>query len=144
MFPANSNPGPPRTLKELSKAYESWLLPTTHSEIYPDFFFFLLAAQAATKIRAYLLSLISPIRMSLATNIHVIQTSLLINKYLPLYRFLQRRAQPAAEEIRDVYIRCAKLYYETGMRRYTRSLGYLRVTVPLLHRFGRSLERFSD
>jgi hypothetical protein len=83
--------------------------------------------QAATKIRAHFLSLLQPIRTSITTNIQVLQDSIFIKKYLPLYRFLQRRASSIADEFRVAYVRCAKLYYETGMRRYTRSLGYVRV-----------------
>ncbi|KAF9518469.1 hypothetical protein BS47DRAFT_1421010 [Hydnum rufescens UP504] len=74
-----------------------------------------------------LLSLLQPIRTSLTTNLQILQSSLFLNKYLPLYRFLQRNAAAAAEEIKVGYISCAKQYYETGMRRYTRSLGWIRV-----------------
>ncbi|KAF8341320.1 Sac2 family-domain-containing protein [Cantharellus anzutake] len=84
---------------------------------------------AATKIRTKFLSLINPIRTSLTTNIQVLQTTLFINKYLPLYRFLQRRAHPTADEIKNTYMRCTKLYYETGMRRYTRSLGHIKAKI---------------
>lgn len=57
---------------------------------------------------------------------NVLQTSVLL-KYHPLYVFLQRYAKPVAQEIQRAYLGCAKLYYETGFRRYTRSLGYIRV-----------------
>ena len=83
--------------------------------------------QAATKIRTHFLSLLEPLRTSITTNIQVLQGSIFIKKYLPLYRFLQRRASSTADEFRVAYVRCAKLYYETGIRRYTRSLGYVRV-----------------
>ncbi|KAF8318104.1 Vps52-domain-containing protein [Clavulina sp. PMI_390] len=84
---------------------------------------------AATKIRAHFISLLHPIRTSVTTNLHVIQTSIFINKYLPLFQFLQRRAKGTADEFRAAYVRSAKLYYETGMRRYTRSLGYVKTRV---------------
>lgn len=85
--------------------------------------------KAATKIRAYFLSMMQPIRTSISTNINVLQTSVFL-KYHPLYVFLQRYARPVAQEIQRAYIGCAKLYYETGFRRYTRNLGYIKVRFP--------------
>jgi vacuolar protein sorting-associated protein 52 len=91
--------------------------------------------KTVTKIRTHFLSLLQPIRTSLTTNLQILQSSLFLNKYLPLYRFLQRNAAATAEEIKVGYINCAKQYYETGMRRYTRSLGWIRVNSHLCYPF---------
>ena len=56
----------------------------------------------------------------------VIQTSVLL-KYRPLYTFLQRRALNVALEFQKSYIAAARVYYETGFRRYTRSLSWIKV-----------------
>ncbi|KAG9015884.1 hypothetical protein FRB90_004305 [Tulasnella sp. 427] len=80
---------------------------------------------AATKIRAFFQAAMQPIRTSISTNMHVLQSSVFL-KYAPLYAFLQRHAKTVAQEIQRAYIGCAKLYYETGFRRYTRSLGYIK------------------
>ncbi|KAG8912034.1 hypothetical protein FRC01_005334, partial [Tulasnella sp. 417] len=80
---------------------------------------------AATKIRAFFQAAMQPIRTSISTNMHVLQSSVFL-KYAPLYAFLQRHAKSVAQELQRAYIGCAKLYYETGFRRYTRSLGYIK------------------
>jgi len=56
----------------------------------------------------------------------VIQTSVLL-KYRPLYTFLQRRALSVALEFQKSYVAAARVYYETGFRRYTRSLSWIKV-----------------
>ena len=56
----------------------------------------------------------------------VIQTSVLL-KYSPLYAFLQRHASNVAHELQRSYIGAARMYYETGFRRYARSLGVIKV-----------------
>ncbi|KAG9017341.1 hypothetical protein FRB95_013845 [Tulasnella sp. JGI-2019a] len=81
---------------------------------------------AATKIRAFFNAMMQPIRTNISTNMNVLQTSVFL-KYAPLYAFLQRQAKPVAQEIQRAYIGCAKLYYETGFRRYTRNLGYIKL-----------------
>ncbi|KAF9076804.1 vacuolar sorting protein [Rhodocollybia butyracea] len=80
---------------------------------------------AATKLRVFFLSLFQPIRNSVTTNMQVMQTSILI-KYQPLFAFLQRQAVPVAHEIQRSYVGAARVYYETGFRRYARSLGYIK------------------
>ncbi|KAH8118383.1 Vps52-domain-containing protein [Phellopilus nigrolimitatus] len=80
---------------------------------------------AATKIRAFFLSLIQPVRISMTTNMQVLQTSVLI-KYRPLYEFLQNQAEDVAKEIQRSYIAAARVYFETGFRRYTRTLGWIK------------------
>ncbi|KAF5359016.1 hypothetical protein D9758_004735 [Tetrapyrgos nigripes] len=55
----------------------------------------------------------------------VIQTSVLI-KYRPLFTFLQRQAPAVASEVQRSYTGAARTYYETGFRRYARSLGWLK------------------
>lgn len=56
----------------------------------------------------------------------VIQTSVLL-KYSPLFAFLQRQASDVAQEVQRSYIGAARTYYETGFRRYARSLGFIKV-----------------
>ncbi|KAH7105587.1 Vps52-domain-containing protein [Auriculariales sp. MPI-PUGE-AT-0066] len=84
---------------------------------------------AATKIRALFLSLLQPIRASVTTNIHVLQTSILL-KYQPLYGFVRRHAAPVALEVQRAYCVAARTYYETGFRRYARSLTQALVRCP--------------
>lgn len=83
--------------------------------------------QAATKLRTFFLTLFQPIRASVTTNMQILQTSVLL-KYSPLYAFLHRQAGDVALEVQRSYIGAARLYYETGFRRYSRSLGYIRVS----------------
>ncbi|KAI0284325.1 vacuolar sorting protein [Russula aff. rugulosa BPL654] len=84
---------------------------------------------AATKLRGFFLALLQPIRASMTTNMHVIQTTIFL-KYRPLYAFLLRRAENVATEIQKAYIAAARTYYETGFRRYMRSLGWIKVKRP--------------
>lgn len=56
----------------------------------------------------------------------VIQTSVLL-KYKPLFSFLQRQAPNVAHEVQRSYVGAARVYYETGFRRYVRSLGWIKV-----------------
>ena len=62
----------------------------------------------------------------MTTNMQVIQTSVLI-KYRVLYEFLQNQAEDVAKEIQRAYIAASRVYYETGFRRYIRSLGWVKV-----------------
>ncbi|KAF8591436.1 vacuolar sorting protein, partial [Ramaria rubella] len=80
---------------------------------------------AATKIRAFFLMLFQPIRNNISTNMQVIQTSVLL-KFRLLFLFLHRHATPVAIEVQSAYIAAARLYYETGFRRYARSLGWIK------------------
>ncbi|EAU84667.2 hypothetical protein CC1G_00186 [Coprinopsis cinerea okayama7 len=80
---------------------------------------------AATKLRGFFLALFQPIRSSVTTNMQVIQTSVLL-KYAPLFGFLQRQAPAVANELQRAYAGAARLYYETGFRRYARSLGWIK------------------
>src|SRR6266403_3124982 len=82
--------------------------------------------QAATKLRTFFLALLQPIRSSMTTNMHIIQTTVFL-KYRPLYAFLLRRAANVATEIQKAYVAAARTYYETGFRRYMRSLGWIKV-----------------
>lgn len=84
--------------------------------------------QAATKLRAYFLALLQPIRTSMTTNMQVIQSSVFL-KYRSLYGFLQRHAPSVATEVQKAYVSAARTYYETGFRRYMRSLGWIKVSV---------------
>ncbi|KAJ6539496.1 Sac2 family-domain-containing protein [Mycena capillaripes] len=80
---------------------------------------------AATKLRAFFFALFQPIRSNVTTNMQVMQTSVLL-KYKPLFAFLQRQAPNVAQEIQRSYIGAARVYYETGFRRYARSLGWIK------------------
>ncbi|KAG6833901.1 hypothetical protein H0H87_007912 [Tephrocybe sp. NHM501043] len=55
----------------------------------------------------------------------VIQTSVLL-KYSGLYAFLQRQASNVAHEVQRQYVAAARVYYETGFRRYARSLTWIK------------------
>jgi len=81
--------------------------------------------QAATKLRAFFLALLQPIRASMTTNMHVVQTTVFL-KYRPLYAFLMRHASNVAMELQKAYVATARTYYETGFRRYMRSLGWIK------------------
>ncbi|EJD01401.1 Vps52-domain-containing protein [Fomitiporia mediterranea MF3/22] len=80
---------------------------------------------AATKIRVFFLTLLQPVRTSMTTNMQVLQTSVLL-KYKTLYEFLQNHAEDVAKEVERSYIIAARVYYETGFRRYIRSLGWIK------------------
>ncbi|KAH9844190.1 Sac2 family-domain-containing protein [Rhodofomes roseus] len=80
---------------------------------------------AATKLRAFFLALLQPIRTSMTTNMQVMQTSIFL-KYKPLFLFIQRQAPNVANEVQRAYVGAARTYYETGFRRYIRSLGYVK------------------
>ncbi|KLO11242.1 hypothetical protein SCHPADRAFT_921851, partial [Schizopora paradoxa] len=84
---------------------------------------------AATKMRSFFFAVIQPIKASMNTNMQVLQTSVLI-KYRSLYEFLQNFAEDVAKEIQRTYVIAARVYYETGFRRYTRSLGWIKSRVP--------------
>lgn len=84
---------------------------------------------AATKLRSFFLALLQPIRTSVTTNMQVIQTSIFV-KYRALYAFLQRQAPNVASEIQKAYTGTARTYYETGFRRYARSLGWIKARTP--------------
>ena len=62
---------------------------------------------------------------------HVIQTTAFL-KYRPLYAFLLRRAPNVATEVQKAYVAAARTYYETGFRRYMRSLGWVKVSGHVL------------
>ncbi|KAJ7178990.1 vacuolar sorting protein [Mycena filopes] len=80
---------------------------------------------AATKLRAFFLALFQPIRGNVTTNMQVVQTSVLL-KYKSLFAFLQRQAPPVAQEVQRAYVGAARVYYETGFRRYARSLSWIK------------------
>ncbi|KAH7914389.1 vacuolar sorting protein [Hygrophoropsis aurantiaca] len=80
---------------------------------------------AATKLRAFFLALLHPVRTSVTTNMQVIQTSIFM-KYRSLYTFLQRQAANVAQEIQKSYVVVARTYYETAFRRYIRSLSAIK------------------
>lgn len=84
---------------------------------------------AATKLRTFFLALLQPIRTSVTTNMQVMQTSVFV-KYRALYAFLQRQAPNVASEVQRAYTGTARTYYETGFRRYVRSLGWIKVRTP--------------
>lgn len=73
------------------------------------------------------MAIIKPIRASMTTNMQVVQTSILL-KYRSLFSFLQNHVPNVASEIQRTYIGAARAYYETGFRRYCRSLGWIMVS----------------
>ena len=87
--------------------------------------------QAATKLRTFFLALLQPIRTSMTTNMQVLQTSIFL-KYRPLFTFLQRHASTVANEVQRAYVGAARTYYETGFRRYIRTLGYVKVSYSVI------------
>ena len=92
-----------------------------HFFTFVEYFF-----KAATKLRTFFLALLQPIRTSVTTNMQVMQTSIFL-KYRALYAFLQRQAPNVSNEIQRAYTSAARTYYETGFRRYIRSLGWIKV-----------------
>ena len=63
----------------------------------------------------------------MTTNMHIVQTTVFL-KYRPLYTFLMRHAASVATEVQKAYVAAARVYYETGFRRYMRSLGLIKVS----------------
>ncbi|KAL1701623.1 Sac2 family-domain-containing protein [Schizophyllum commune] len=63
---------------------------------------------AATKLRAFFLSMFHPIRSSVTTNMQVIQTSVLL-KYKPLFGFLQRQVHDVANELQRAKVEKSEL-----------------------------------
>ncbi|KAI5454705.1 Vacuolar protein sorting-associated protein 52 [Naganishia albida] len=83
-----------------------------------------LKAKAITSLRQFLLTMLKPIRATVKTQIHIIQSSILL-KYLPFYHFLRRQAPRVADEVKRAYVVGARAYYETSFRRYARALGVI-------------------
>ena len=52
-------------------------------------------------------------------------------KYRPLFIFLQRHAANVANEVQRAYVGAVRTYFETGFRRYLRSLGWVKVMLIL-------------
>lgn len=82
--------------------------------------------QATIKLRAFFMAILKPIRASMTTNMQVVQTSILL-KYRSLFTFLQNHVPNVALEIQRTYMGVARAYYETGFRRYCRSLSWIMV-----------------
>lgn len=80
---------------------------------------------AASKIRPLLISTFAPLRSSLSTNMPILQ-AVLLKSYRPLFMFLSHHAPRVAIDVQRAYVAAARLYFETGFRRYERSLGHLR------------------
>lgn len=83
-------------------------------------------AMAASKLRSYLISPFQLMRTSVTTNLQVLQTSVLIPHHQPLYAFLARQMPRVAIDVQRAYVTAARLYFETGFRRYARSMGQVR------------------
>lgn len=80
---------------------------------------------AITKLRPLLISTFAPLRSSLSTNLPVLQ-SVLLRSYRPLFMFLSQHAPRVAIDVQRAYVAAARLYFETGFRRYERSLAKIR------------------
>jgi hypothetical protein len=85
------------------------------------------SSQAITSLRQFLLNMLKPIRASVKTNIHIIQSSILL-KYLPFFHFLKRQAPKIAAEVQRAYVVSARAYYETCFRRYARAMSQIAVS----------------
>lgn len=84
-------------------------------------------AKAVPKIRPYLIQAFSTFKSSVTANLQVLQSSVLLRPtHRGLYCMLARRAPRAAQEVQRAYLSAARLYFETGFRRYTRSLERIR------------------
>jgi len=82
---------------------------------------------AATKIRPALLAPLNSIRTNVSTNLQVLQSSVLLAQhYRPLYAFLARHASRVSIDVQRAYVAAARLYFETGFRRYARVLTTIR------------------
>lgn len=88
-----------------------------------------LSLQATEKLRQFFIDQLTPYRTSISANIQVLQSTILL-KYRDFFTFLQRHAARQAHEVQKTYISTAQWYYETGFRRYTRSLEKIRVCLP--------------
>jgi hypothetical protein len=62
------------------------------------------------------------LKVSVSTNLQVLQTSILLPHHQPLYAFLARQMPRVAIDVQRAYVSAARLYFETGFRRYARSL----------------------
>lgn len=80
---------------------------------------------AAIKIRAHLVAPFTLLRTSVTTNLQVLQTSVLLPHHQPLYAFLARQMPRIAIDIQRAYVAAARLFFETGFRRYSRALGQI-------------------
>jgi vacuolar protein sorting-associated protein 52 len=65
----------------------------------------------------------------MTTNLSVLQTSVFL-KYRSLFAFLQRQAPNVASEVQRAYVGTVRTYFETGFRRYIRSLTWIKVPIP--------------
>ncbi|KDN38262.1 hypothetical protein K437DRAFT_270609 [Tilletiaria anomala UBC 951] len=82
---------------------------------------------AVRKLRPYLISYFHPFKTQISTNLQVLQTSVLLKPaHRNLYAFLARQAPRVAIDVQRVYLAAARLYFETGFRRYTRALEKIR------------------
>jgi vacuolar protein sorting-associated protein 52 len=86
----------------------------------------LILFKGATKLRAFFLALLQPIRGNMSTNMQVLQTSVLL-KYQTLFGYLYRHHPNVASELQRAYAGAARTYYETGFRRYIRCLTTIKV-----------------
>lgn len=122
-----------KAARDLAEVAEGLRIVVRTRNISPWLISKLISCQTATKLRVFFLALLQPIRTSVTTNMQVIQTSVFL-KYRPLFAFLQRKASAVGQEIQRAYISAARTYYETGFRRYCRSLGWIKVGFFLFKR----------
>lgn len=62
----------------------------------------------------------------MTSNLQVLQSTVWM-KYRPLFLFLQRHAPSVANEVQRAYVGIVRTFFETGFRRYLRSLGWIKV-----------------
>ncbi|SGY33694.1 BQ5605_C002g01528 [Microbotryum silenes-dioicae] len=85
-----------------------------------------LRVAAAQKILTHLISLIKPFTTSINSPLSSLQTFVLL-PLKPLFDFLRRHAARQAHEFQKAYTNTMRWYYETGFRRYVRTLEKVRV-----------------
>ncbi|SCZ90581.1 BZ3500_MvSof-1268-A1-R1_Chr1-3g02079 [Microbotryum saponariae] len=85
-----------------------------------------LRVAAAQKILTHLVSLIKPFTTSINSPLSSLQTFVLL-PLKPLFDFLRRHAARQAHEFQKAYTNTMRWYYETGFRRYVRTLEKVRV-----------------
>ncbi|SCV68569.1 BQ2448_690 [Microbotryum intermedium] len=85
-----------------------------------------LRVAAAQKILNHLISLIKPFTTSVTSPLSSLQMFVLL-PLKPLFDFLRRHAARQAHEFQKAYTNTMRWYYETGFRRYVRTLEKVRV-----------------
>ena len=105
---------------ELLKSHVSVTAPTSYLPAESS------TSQVTLTLRTFFIKLLTPYRTSLVPNLSILQ-NIILTRYRPLFAFLQRHSPRAAHEVQKAYVSTAQWYYETGFRRYVRSLERIRL-----------------